>query len=65
MYGDGIVIMTPLFQKYMELGLVCTDIEWVLEYTPKRVFENSSFNKTKFNKTELSRRKPFVGAEMV
>ena len=39
MCGDGIVIMTPLFQKYIELGLVCTDIEWVLEYNPKRVFE--------------------------
>ena len=34
MRGDGIVIMTPLFQKYIELGLVCTDIEWVLEYNP-------------------------------
>ena len=39
MKGKGIVIMTPLFQKYMELGLVCTDIEWLLEYTPKKVFE--------------------------
>ena len=41
MRGDGIVIMTPLFQKYMELGLVCTDIEWILEYTPKK-FSGSS-----------------------
>ena len=39
MHGKGIVIMTPLFQKYMELGLVCTDIEWILEYNPKKVFE--------------------------
>ena len=39
MKGKGVVIMTPLFQKYMELGLVCTDIEWLLEYTPKKVFE--------------------------
>ena len=46
MYGDGIVIMTPLFQKYMELGLVFTDIEWVLEFTPKRVFEKFVNNVT-------------------
>ena len=39
MKGEGVVIMTPLFQNYIELGLVCTDIEWVLEYTPKKVFE--------------------------
>ena len=38
MKGAGIVIMTPLFKKYIEMGLICTDIEWVLEYTPKRVF---------------------------
>ena len=30
----------------MELGLVCTDIEWVLEYTPKRVFEKFVNNVT-------------------
>ena len=39
MKGKGIVIMTPLFQKYIELGLVCTDIYWVIEYSPKKVFE--------------------------
>ena len=39
MKGDGIVILTPLFKKYMELGLICTDIEWIIEYNPKRVFE--------------------------
>ena len=39
MRGDGIVILTTLFKKYMEMGLVCTNIEWVLEYQPKRVFE--------------------------
>ena len=31
--------MTPLFQKYIEMGLVCTNIEWVLEYYPKDVFK--------------------------
>ena len=31
--------MTPLFQKYIELGLVCTNIHWILEYTPRKVFE--------------------------
>ena len=30
MSGKGIVILTPLFQKYIEMGLVCTDIEWIL-----------------------------------
>ena len=39
MFGDGILIMAPLFRKYMELGLLCTDIEWVMECTPKKVFE--------------------------
>ena len=39
MKGDGIVLLTPLFQKYIQMGLVCTDIEWVLEYHPKKVFE--------------------------
>merc|ERR1712240_156212 len=39
MWGKGIVILTPLFIKYIEMGLVCTDIEWVLEYTPKKVFK--------------------------
>ena len=39
MKGEGIVILTPLFKKYIEMGLVCTDIEWITEYHPKRVFE--------------------------
>ena len=39
MKGDGIILLTPLFQKYIEMGLVCTDIEWILEYHPKEVFE--------------------------
>ena len=39
MKGDGIVLLTPLFKKYIEMGLVCTNIEWVLEYYPKKVFE--------------------------
>ena len=33
------VILTPLFQKYMEMGLICDDIEWIMEYTPKKVFK--------------------------
>ena len=39
MFGKGIVILTPLFKKYIEMGLVCTNIDWVLEYYPKKVFE--------------------------
>ena len=39
MFGNGMVILTTLFQKYIQMGLVCTDIEWVLEYNPKPVFQ--------------------------
>ena len=39
MHGEGMVILTPLFKKYMEMGLVCTNIEWILEYHEKPVFE--------------------------
>ena len=38
MFGKGIVILTTLFKKYIEMGLVCTGIEWILEYNPKPVF---------------------------
>ena len=40
MKGEGLVLLTPLFKKYIEMGLICTNIEWILEYNPKRVFEN-------------------------
>ena len=39
MKGEKLVLFTPLFKKYIEMGLVCTNIEFVLEYYPKRVFE--------------------------
>ena len=39
MFGDGIVILTTLFKKYIQMGLICTGIEWVLEYDPKPVFK--------------------------
>ena len=39
MKGEGIVLLTPLFKKYIEMGLVCTNIEWIIEYYPKNVFE--------------------------
>ena len=38
MFGE-VVILSTLFKRYMEMGLVCTDIEWVLEYNPKPVFQ--------------------------
>ena len=38
MHGKGIIILSPLFQKYIEMGLKCTNIEWILEYHPKAVF---------------------------
>ena len=39
MFGDDIVILSTLFKRYIEMGLVCTDIQWVLEYNPKPVFQ--------------------------
>ena len=39
MHGEGIVILTPLFEKYIQMGLKCTNIEWILEYNPKSTFE--------------------------
>ena len=39
MYGKDMILLTPLFKKYIQMGLICTNIEWVLEYHPKRVFE--------------------------
>ena len=38
MFGRGIIILTPLFKKYIEMGLVVTSVEWVLEYYSKPVF---------------------------
>ena len=39
MFGNNIVILSTLFNRYLDLGLVCTDIEWVLEYNRKPVFK--------------------------
>ena len=39
MFGKGIVIMSPLFEKYIQMGLICTNIDWFLEYQPKNVFK--------------------------
>ena len=39
MRGDGIILLTPLLKRYLELGLVVTDIELVIEYNDKAVFE--------------------------
>ena len=39
MFGKDLVIMTPLFKKYIEMGLVCDKIEWIMEFNPKRVFK--------------------------
>ena len=37
--GEGMIILTTLFKKYLQMGLICTGIEWVLEYNPKPVFQ--------------------------
>ena len=39
MFGEDMVILTSLFIKYREMGLICTEIKWVLEYFPKTVFK--------------------------
>ena len=39
MRGDGIVILTPLLKKYLELGLIVTNIDFVIEYNGKAVFQ--------------------------
>ena len=39
MFGKGLVILTPLFKKYIEMGLICTGIEFLLEYNPQPVFQ--------------------------
>ena len=38
MWGKDLVILTPLFKKYIEMGLICDKIEWIMEYNPKPVF---------------------------
>ena len=37
--GDGMLLLTPLLKKYLEMGLVVTDIECVIEYNGKSVFK--------------------------
>ena len=39
MFGDNMVILSTLFKKYIEMGLECTNIEWILEYHPKPGFQ--------------------------
>ena len=39
MWAKNFVISTSLFQEYLKLGLQCTNIEWVLEYHGKPVFQ--------------------------
>ena len=39
MFGDNMVILSTLFKKYIEMGLKCTNIEWILEYYRKSVFQ--------------------------
>ena len=39
MFANGTIILTPLLKKYVEMGLVVTDIEFVMEFNPKRCFK--------------------------
>ena len=38
-FGKEIVISTELLKKYLQMGLVVTDIQWLLEYTPRTCFD--------------------------
>ena len=53
MKGENIVLLTMLFKKYIEMGLVCTNIHWILEEYPKRVYaifrETTNNNKNNNN----------------
>ena len=39
MHAEGILILTPLLKKYIEMGLKVTRIELVIAYNGKRVFD--------------------------
>ena len=39
MKGEGIVISTPLLKKYLDMGLIIDDIEWILDYQRSKCFE--------------------------
>ena len=39
MHAEDILLSTPLLKKYLEMGLVVTNIETVIEYNGKRVFK--------------------------
>ena len=39
MKGENILLLSPLLKKYLEMGLVVTNIEFVIEYNGKCVFE--------------------------
>ena len=38
MKGENVLLVTPLLKKYLEMGLVVTNIETVIEYNGKSVF---------------------------
>ena len=38
MFGTDMVMVTTLFKEYIKWGLICTNIEFVLEYYKERVF---------------------------
>ena len=38
MFGTDMIMVTTLFKEYIKWGLICTNIEWVLEYHKEPVF---------------------------
>ena len=39
MHGEGILLLTPLLKKYLELGLVVTRQELLISYNGKAIFD--------------------------
>ena len=44
MFGDNILLITPLLKWYLDHGLVVTEIYEVIEYTPNRCFQTFADN---------------------
>ena len=39
MWGKGCIMLTPLLKKYVEMELIIDDIEFIMEYNPKKCFK--------------------------
>ena len=51
MFGDNILLTTPLLKWYLDHGLVVTEIYEVIEYTPNRCFQTFADNVSNARRT--------------